>query len=74
MSLFGSRNRYDVFEFMGDLWAGETHAWTILGVIVAVIFGMAIYHHTTGSDCFSAKRRREGLRRRKKIVWQWKRD
>ena len=74
MQLFPHRDRYNLFDLISDLWAGEPMAYIAIGVIAAVILGMAIYQHATGSDVFSKKRRRKGRRRNKVVVWEWERD
>ena len=59
--------------FYRDLWNGEPFAWITFGVIVAVIIGMAIAHKL-GYKFPDKKARREALRKRKKVLWEYERD
>ena len=67
------RDRMDVVEFLGELRNGDLFAWGTLGFIVATVAGIGIYNKLTGSDIGSKQRRREGARRGKIVLFEYKR-
>lgn len=70
-----ARDRYDIVDFVRGLWNGETSAWVVLGAIAGTIGFFAIYKQITGKDFVKSKaERREARRRRKHVLWEYRRD
>jgi hypothetical protein len=70
-----ARNRYDIIDFVRGLWQGDTSAWVLFAAIAGTITFFALYKKITGEDFVKSKEeRREARKRRKHVLWEYKRD
>lgn len=70
-----ARDRYDAVDFLRDLWRGETSAWLIFAAIAGTVAFFAIYKQVAGKDFVKSKEeRRKDRKRRKHVLWEYKRD
>lgn len=70
-----ARDRYDTVDFVRELWRGETSAWIVFAAIAGTIAFFALYKKITGEDFVKSKEeRREARKRRKHVLWEYKRD
>ena len=64
-----------VIDFFKRLVAGETGAWIAFSAIAGCILFFAFYKKVTGKDFVKSKKeRREARKRRKHVLWEYKRD
>lgn len=71
----GRDRRYDVIDLIRDLASGDPMGWIAIGGIGGLIAFFALYQKFTGrSFVKSRKERREARRRRKHVIWEYRRD
>lgn len=67
--------RWDIVDFIKGLIAGDTGAWIALAAIAGCILFFILYKQVTGKDFVESKEeRREARKRRKHVLWEYKRD
>jgi len=70
-----ARSRYDIFDFLAGLYRGETTPWIALGMIAGLIAFCVTYEKATGKPFVKSRKERRAARKRRKIVlWEYKRD
>ena len=70
-----ARRRTSIFEFVGQLREGRPEAWIALGVLLSCVAFFALYEKITGRPFVkSREERRAARRRRKHVIWEYKRD
>ncbi len=70
MLMAGSRRS---FEFFNGLWEGDPGAWTTLGIIVAIIIGLAVAEKVFGFK-IPTRKERHRAGERKFVLFKYERD
>lgn len=67
--------RMNTFEFVQELVNGEPAAWIALAGIAGCIAFFIIYEKVTGQPFVKSRaERRAARRRRKQVIWEYRRD
>lgn len=67
--------RWSIVDFVRALVAGDTGAWIAFAAIAGCILFFILYKKVTGKDFVKSKEeRREARKRRKHVLWEYKRD